>query len=617
MARVVRWLVTTSALMAALIACGEDLGEAPAEEPPIDAAPPARPPGDAGTDAPEAAAPDTTPPGAVKDLAATAKTHTSIEVTFAAPGGDGDVGRASSFEVRRSASPITDVATFEAATLVPGVPAPQTSGQAQRFVLDGLAPETTVYLALRAKDAAGNVGPISNGTSATTKARAAFLVVEIAPVNGETEGGDFVELVATKAGWAKDLEVRHTAGSAASTLVKLGALDVAAGDRVVVHARGLPGPAGFVQEDATGGSGDKGASKEPFASATAYDVYASATGLVGTSGVVAIADGDIVLDAVAYSNRATDASATAMTAFAAAATAGAWTFTATPVDGADDCAAQREVVNASGASSPACGGYPGFLAPGSSLQRNGLVDTNTASDFAVAPQTRGAPNAPYCAPEGARLELTEVSPAPVNLLELTATRAGSLRGFSIRRNPTAASPNGTEVLAGGSTSPMPPICVAQGDVIVVHLGAADGTPSEVASKNELPAAANPGNHDGAWDVATTTSSSSLSYATSSVVAVRDPSGAYVEAAVFTSGTTAASATFAQALTYVQGLGLWLPADCSGQPCDSASTPTARDLAASWNGVGATAEAASCRRAPGAGRLAASWSVGPSSFGSGN
>jgi hypothetical protein len=612
MRRAALLLAVSLGVASATVACGEDRGEIEATEPPLDASPPIRTtPDDA---APEAKAPDTTAPGAVTDLAARAVTHTSVEVTFTAPGDDGTAGRASSFEIRRSEAPITDATSFEAATLVAGAPAPLPSGQAMRLVLDGLAPETTIHVALRARDAAGNVSAISNVASATTKARAAFLVTEIAPVNGDAEGGDFVELVATKAGFAKDIEIRHAAASA--VLHRLGALDVALGDRIVVHARGLPGPSGFVQEDA---ARDVSASKDAFASPTAYDVYSATTGLVGTSTVISVVDGAVVLDAVAYSSRVADASAAAMTAFAQAFTDGAWTFTTPPVDGPDDCATLLQVVNANGSAStaPACGGYPGFLAAGSSIQRNGVVDTNTRGDFAVAPQTRGAANAPFCDPEGALLELTEVSPAPVNLLELTATRAGSLRGFSVRRNPTLAAPTGSEVLAGGSTSPMPPICVAQGDVVVIHLAMQGGTGSESDAKDQLPTAQNAGNYDQAWDVATTTASSSLSFATSSVVALRDPTGTYVEAAVFTSGTTAASAAFNASLQYVQGLGLWLPADCNGTPCDNTTTPTGRDLAASWNGVGATAGDASCRRATGAGKVAASWSVGPSSFGAAN
>lgn len=613
-ARVVAFL---GAVTAAVVACGEDRGEAESAE----GAPtpePRRP--DGGASVPPESGPidagDTVAPAAVRDLAAVAVGHTSIQVSFTAPGNDGSTGRAASYEVRWSESAITDDASFAAAKIVASAPAPLDAGTRQELLLDGLAPEQTVHVALRARDAAGNTSGLSNDATATTKARAVFLVSEVAPANGDAEGGDFVELVVTKGGWAKGIEIRHAASSPSAALHALGAIDVAAGERVVVHVRGLPGPAGAAQEDL---ANDKTASTEKGATPDAWDVYSAATGLVSTNSLVSVVDGTQTQDAVAYSARATDASAVAMKAFADAYAASAWSWKTAPVDAADDCATLRETVNANGSSttSPTCGGYPGFLLPGSSIQRNGVVDTNTRADFAVAPQTPGATNAPWCDPEGAQLLLSEVSPAPVDLLELVATRGGALRGFSVRRNPTAAAPNGTEVLAGGSTSPMPAICVAKGDVVVVHLGAAVGTPSESKAKDELPAATTAGNYDAAWDVATTTSSSSLSFGTSSVIAVRAPSGAYVEAAVFTSGTTAASSTFDAALQYVQGLGLWMPADCNGAPCDNTTTPTGRDLAASWNGVGSTPDAASCRRTPGGGPAAASWSVGASSFGAGN
>ena len=126
----------------------------------------------------------------------------------------------------------------------------------------------------------------------------------------------------------------------------------------------------------------------------------------------------------------------------------------------------------------------------------------------------------------------------------------------------------------------------------------------------------PESDDDAWDVASTSQSSLLPTVTSLVIAVRDPGQAYVEAAAFSNMTTAAGTTYEQSLTLIQSLGLWLPATCGGvSPCTSATTPTARDIAASWNGVGAGAGDDSCRRTSAASaREAGSWTVGPQSFG---
>ncbi|MBX3264183.1 MAG: fibronectin type III domain-containing protein [Labilithrix sp.] len=562
---------------------------------------------DGGADdaANEAAPPDTTPPDRVADLAATAVSHASVKLTWTAPADDS--GSIAGYELRYATTPITTLDAFLAATSATP-PSALASGAAQTVTVPGLTPETEYHFAIRARDAAGNFGELSSDVAATTKARAALLISEIAPVNVAADGGDFVELVATAAGSVADLEIRHSTAAVSALLYKLGPLDVAVGDRIVVHVVGQ-GPAGFAQEDATG---DKASSTEAFASPEAFDVYSAvSTGLVSTNSLISVMDGAAYQDAVPYSERSINASTAAMTAFANAHAAGAWSFSSAPVDSADDCATLLEVVNARSpaGSLPPCGGYPSFLASGSSLQRNGVVDTNTRADFFVAAQTRGAANAPFCATEGAKLAITEVNPN-ANLVELTVTEGGSLRGFTVRRDPRDGN-NGTLL------STLTPICGATDDVIVLHLGAPSGTMSETTSKDELPSAVHPGFYDGAWDVASTSGSSSLSLNTSLVIAVRDPRGDYVEAAAFSnmSSVPTDGGAYHGALALAQGLGLWLPATCGGVACTNATTPTARDLAASWNGVGATALDNSCRRASATSATeAASWSVGPSSFG---
>ncbi|MBX3201899.1 MAG: fibronectin type III domain-containing protein [Labilithrix sp.] len=558
--------------------------------------------GDDDGDASEPGPPDTTPPERVTDLAAAAASHASVKLTWTAPADDS--GALGDYDIRYATTAITSLAEFLAATSATPPPA-LAPGAGQSVIVPGLTPETEYHFAIRARDAAGNLGEISSDVAATTKARATFLISEIAPLNTAVEGGDFVELVATAAGSAADIEVRHSTSAVSALLYKLAPLDVVVGDRVVVHVVGQNQP-GFAQEDATG---DKTSSTSEFASAEAFDVYSSvSSGLVATNSLISVMDGATYQDAVPYSDRALNASTAAMTAFANAHAAGAWTFSAAPVDGADDCATLMEVVNARAAASlPACGGYPGFLAAGSSLQRNGVVDTNSRADFFVAAQTRGAANAPFCATEGAKLAITEVNPR-ANLVELTVTEGGSLRGFTVRRDPRDGN-------NGSLLSTLTPICGAKDDVIVLHLAAPMGSLSETMSKDELLSADHPGYYDGAWDVVSTSAGSSLPLASSLVIAVRDPRGDYVEAAAFSNMSTAPSEAYQGALTLAQTLGLWLPATCGGVPCTDTTTPTARDLAASWNGVGATAADGSCRRASATSATeAASWSVGPSTFG---
>ncbi len=573
-------------------------------------------PGDASADV--FATPDITAPGVLGDVKASATSHVSIDLSFVATGDDGANGTADHYEIRYSTEPFAGEVDFLTASAVPS-PVPFGAGLTQTVTVANLVPETKYYFAVRAIDDAGNKGPISDTASVTTMARARFLVSEVAPQNrGESvscggsvcpEGWDFVELVATQAGSARDIEIRQAGGF----LHKLAAFEVVVGDRIVVHLGGLP--SGGTQEDATKSAT---ASTEPFASPSAYDVYANASGLTATNNVVSVLDGVSVVDAVAYSNRAIDASASAMEAFASAQGASAWEFGQAPVDGGDDCATLLEVVNAS-SSAPPCGGFPGFMGPGQSMQRNATVDTNTRLDFFVAPQTRGAANATFCPVEpAAAVAITEVNPnlGTEDLVELQVTQSGPLRGFELRRDPTSMGTGG----GGTLLATLPSICAAAGDVVVIHLTpSADPTTSETAAKDEHPSATYAQNYNGAWDVRGGNNSLPFTASTAmAVLTVRDPSGAYIEAAAFSNGTAAVTATYRDALAFAQSLGLWLPADCGGVTCTDASTPTAQSVSAIWAGVEGTPGGTSCRRAtlPSA-STAASFAVGVSSFGTAN
>jgi hypothetical protein len=98
---------------------------------------------------------DTRPPATVTGLAAARIAGGLVSVSFVAPGGDWMVGRGASYDVRYSAHPIT-TDNFEAAAAVPGVPAPSPAGTSEQLRLP--VPSTARYLAVRAVDAAGNIG---------------------------------------------------------------------------------------------------------------------------------------------------------------------------------------------------------------------------------------------------------------------------------------------------------------------------------------------------------------------------------------------------------------------------------------------------------------------------
>lgn len=86
---------------------------------------------------------------------------TSVQLTWTAPGDDGSIGTAASYDLRYSTSPIT-VSNFTSAARWGATPAPAGSGTSQTVTVTGLTPSTTYYFAIKSIDDAGNVSPISN-----------------------------------------------------------------------------------------------------------------------------------------------------------------------------------------------------------------------------------------------------------------------------------------------------------------------------------------------------------------------------------------------------------------------------------------------------------------------
>ncbi|HYK04175.1 MAG TPA: S8 family serine peptidase [Thermoanaerobaculia bacterium] len=114
---------------------------------------------------------DAIAPGAIGDLTVIDATHRSVTIRFTATGDDGASGNATRYDVRVSASPITE-ASFASATPLVGEPGPQLPGTLELFKLRGIAPSTSYYVAVRAFDNAGNGGALSNVASFTTSRQA-------------------------------------------------------------------------------------------------------------------------------------------------------------------------------------------------------------------------------------------------------------------------------------------------------------------------------------------------------------------------------------------------------------------------------------------------------------
>ena len=111
--------------------------------------------------------PDTTPPAAITDLTISGITHTTVNLTWTAPGDDGMNGTAASYDLRYSGADITE-ANWKNASRVVKVPAPLLAGTIQWCLVSGLSPNTTYFFAIRATDQGNNTAGISNVASART-----------------------------------------------------------------------------------------------------------------------------------------------------------------------------------------------------------------------------------------------------------------------------------------------------------------------------------------------------------------------------------------------------------------------------------------------------------------
>ena len=113
--------------------------------------------------------PDEEPPAAISDLATSNPTPSSIDLTWTAPGDDGDTGTAAEYDIRylEGTTPITD-ANWASATEYVGEPAPQPAGSSETFTVTGLSADTTYYFAIKTADEVPNWSPVSNSPYGTT-----------------------------------------------------------------------------------------------------------------------------------------------------------------------------------------------------------------------------------------------------------------------------------------------------------------------------------------------------------------------------------------------------------------------------------------------------------------
>jgi len=110
-------------------------------------------------------------PAAITDATVTGPSAYGARVQFTAPAGTtGGAGDVAGYEVRLAHSPIADEATWNAATPFPQGHRPRLAGLPEVLRIAGLTPSTSYWVAVRARDAAGHLGDLSNQASTTTMA---------------------------------------------------------------------------------------------------------------------------------------------------------------------------------------------------------------------------------------------------------------------------------------------------------------------------------------------------------------------------------------------------------------------------------------------------------------
>lgn len=113
---------------------------------------------------------DPVAPGAITDLQISRVNAKSMLLGWTAPGDDGNVGTASSYQVRYSTSPIVTESDWLAATEAEDELLQKSTGSSMVYQLNELNTGVRYFVAVRTVDGAGNMSDLSNAADATTQA---------------------------------------------------------------------------------------------------------------------------------------------------------------------------------------------------------------------------------------------------------------------------------------------------------------------------------------------------------------------------------------------------------------------------------------------------------------
>ncbi len=111
---------------------------------------------------------DTIAPSRIRDLVVSAASRSALTLRWHAPGDDRGTGTAIAYDIRYSSDSITD-ANWDQATRVAATTVPHLAGSDQWQDVEGLAPATTYYLAIKASDEVPNWSGLSNIAKGTTQ----------------------------------------------------------------------------------------------------------------------------------------------------------------------------------------------------------------------------------------------------------------------------------------------------------------------------------------------------------------------------------------------------------------------------------------------------------------
>jgi hypothetical protein len=84
-----------------------------------------------------------------------------VTLSWTAPGNDGMIGQATTYDIRYSLGPITE-ANWIQAMKISNLPVPKVSGSKEVFKVTGLSASTTYYFALKTGDSEPNWSKLSN-----------------------------------------------------------------------------------------------------------------------------------------------------------------------------------------------------------------------------------------------------------------------------------------------------------------------------------------------------------------------------------------------------------------------------------------------------------------------